>query len=90
VEEIYDLIEEVLPGAWVAGSEREHRVLAYCVDSKSVLDKARAQGDKLPLILREPALNLELFLQSKERNRYFAYSGVHFPVSEVCPKGRVG
>ena len=62
VADIFDLLEDIPPGAWVAVSEREHKILAYGIDSRAVLDEARAKGEELPLILRKPELNLALFL----------------------------
>lgn len=62
VADIYRLLTDIPAGAWVAVSEREHRVLAYGADSKAVLKEARDQGEELPLILRKPDQNISLFL----------------------------
>ena len=64
IAEIYGLLTGIPDGAWVAVSEREHRVLAYGTDSKTVLKEAREQGEELPLILRKPDQNISLFLSS--------------------------
>jgi len=52
--EIYELMDGLPPGAWVAISTDEHKVLTYGDDAEDVLDRARKLGVAGPFIGRVP------------------------------------
>ena len=54
VADLTSLLEGVPPGAWVAISESENRVIAYGADAQDVLRIAKEQGIEMPLITRVP------------------------------------
>ena len=56
------LLQGLPPGAWVAISERSHRVIAYAAELRDVLENARQQGESDPLIVRVPEQAAILFL----------------------------
>jgi hypothetical protein len=62
VADIFDLLEGIPPGAWVAISEQQHKALAYGVDAQTVFNEALEKGEKLPLMVRVPDQNLAMFL----------------------------
>jgi len=62
IADIDDLVEGIPPGAWVAISEKLHKVLAYGIDLRAVLDEAHQMGEELPLIVRLPEQSLSWFL----------------------------
>ncbi len=62
VLDVTDITEGIPPGAWVAISEKLHKVLAYGIDLSAVVEKARGLGEDLPLIVRVPEESLALFL----------------------------
>jgi len=49
-----EILKDVPPGAWVAVSERERKVIAYGSDMQSVLSEAQEKGERLPLIVKVP------------------------------------
>ena len=49
-----DLLAGIPAGAWVAISERLQKAIAYGTDARLVLNAARRQGERLPLMLRVP------------------------------------
>jgi len=51
---ISELLEGIPAGAWVAISERQQKAIAFGADARSVLNEARGQGERLPLMLRVP------------------------------------
>lgn len=54
VADLADLLKGVPTGAWVAISERLHKVVAYGADAQAVLNEAREKGEATPLIVRVP------------------------------------
>jgi hypothetical protein len=56
------LVKGLPPGAWVAISERSNKVLAYSADIQTVIDRAREQGENVPLIVKVPEQTVTLFL----------------------------
>ncbi len=60
--DIPELIKDLPPGAWVAISIDRHKVVAYGPDAQAVLDEAREEGEKIPLIVRVPEQNVAMFL----------------------------
>lgn len=61
VAEIYQLMEGLPPGAWVAISTEQRRVLAYGPDALTVFAKAKQQGEKIPFVGRVPEPNVHMF-----------------------------
>jgi hypothetical protein len=66
--DIYSLLTDIPAGAWVAVSEREHRVVTFGTDFCLILKEARERGEELPLIVREPDQNIPLFLSPRGRS----------------------
>ncbi len=62
IANIDDLLDGIPPGAWVAISEKLHKVLAYGIDLPAVVERARGLGEDLPLIVRVPEQSVALFL----------------------------
>lgn len=56
------LLKGLPPGAWVAISEREHRVIAYDAELRPTVEKAKNLGEEHPLIIRVPEQAVSLFL----------------------------
>ena len=54
VADLANLLKDVPAGAWVAISERLHKVVAYGVDAQAVLNQARESGEADPLLVRVP------------------------------------
>jgi hypothetical protein len=54
VQEAFALTKDIPPGDWVAISRRLRKVLAHGPDGQAVVDSAREQGEKVPLIIRVP------------------------------------
>ena len=54
IVDLADLLTGIPIGAWVAISERLHKVVAYGVDAQAVLNQAREAGEAQPLIVRVP------------------------------------
>ena len=57
-----ELLKGIPEGAWVAISERAHRVVAYSADLPSVVAGAHDAGEDNPLIVRVPEQASTLFL----------------------------
>jgi hypothetical protein len=54
---VYDfgeLLKDVPPGAWVAISQDEQRVVAYAAEMRDALSKAKELGEEYPIIFRVP------------------------------------
>ena len=54
---VYDfsvLLEGVPPGAWVAISNDEKRVVAYAAEMRDAIKAANEAGEQAPIILRVP------------------------------------
>jgi len=49
IVDLFELLEGIPAGAWVAISERQHSVLAYGADAQSVLSEAQAKGNTVHL-----------------------------------------
>ena len=62
LQEVEGLTEGIPAGAWVAISEKLHKVLAYGIDLPTVVDEAREMGEELPLIVRVPEMAVARFL----------------------------
>jgi len=56
------LFKGLPPGAWVAISEDNSRVVAYAADLQTVIEMARQKGEDHPLVLRVPEQAGMLFL----------------------------
>ncbi len=54
VQEIYDLMHGLPPGAWVAISTETRQVLSYGDDALKVFAEAKATGEKIPFLGRVP------------------------------------
>jgi hypothetical protein len=54
VSDFGKLLEGVPPGAWVALSQTEDRVVAYAAELKDAIRKAQEQGEPNPVIVRVP------------------------------------
>lgn len=57
-----ELLKSVPPGAWVAISEEEEKVVAYGADIQQVIAAAHGKGLKQPLIVKVPDRQEILFL----------------------------
>jgi hypothetical protein len=60
--ELSDMLKGIPSGAWVAISERLHKVVAYGVDPQAVLNESHSKGEERPLIVRVPDQNSAMFL----------------------------
>jgi hypothetical protein len=56
------LLKGLPAGAWVAISGDASRVIAYGAELQAVIDRARAEGEQDPVILRVPEQAVTLFL----------------------------
>jgi len=56
--EIYDLMNGLPAGAWVAISTEQRRVLSYGEDAQQVFAEAKQQGERVPFIGRVPEPDL--------------------------------
>lgn len=54
VKDFGKLLQGVPPGAWVAISLNEDRVLAYSAEMKDAVRKAQELGERTPIIVRVP------------------------------------
>jgi len=61
ITEIYQLMDGLPPGAWVAISTEKRRVLAYGPDALQVFAEAKQQGEKVPFVGRVPEPNVHMF-----------------------------
>jgi hypothetical protein len=62
VADFVSLLQGIPAGAWVAISEREHRVIAFGPDALSVHNQAIQAGELHPLMVRVPDQNTAMFL----------------------------
>jgi hypothetical protein len=60
--DLSNLLKGIPTGAWVAISEREHRVMAFGAELKPVLKESEEKGEPLPLIVRANDLGTTMFL----------------------------
>jgi len=56
------LLKGIPSGAWVAISERQHKVMAYGADAQAVLSESQEKGEGRPLIVRVPDQEAAMFL----------------------------
>jgi hypothetical protein len=56
------LLKGLPPGAWVAISENDRKVVAYAADLQTAIEIARQRGENDPLVLRVPEQAGMLFL----------------------------
>jgi hypothetical protein len=54
VADLDNLLKGVPAGAWVAISERLHKVVAHGIDAQTVLNQARESGEQDPLLVCVP------------------------------------
>jgi hypothetical protein len=54
VHDFGKLLQGIPPGAWVAISQDETRVLAFAAEMKDAVQKAHEMGEANPVILRVP------------------------------------
>jgi hypothetical protein len=54
VKDFGELLKDVPPGAWVAISQDEQRVVAYAAEMRDALLKAKELGEEHPIIFRVP------------------------------------
>ena len=59
--DLADLLKEVPSGAWVAISEREHKVLAFGADAQAVYSEALQMDENTPLMVRVPEPEAAMF-----------------------------
>jgi hypothetical protein len=62
VTDLPALLEGIPPGAWVAISEAQIKVLAHGADPDEVRHEAMGKGEPLPLIVRVPEHPMMMFL----------------------------
>ncbi len=62
VLDLVGLLKDVPPGAWVAISEAQIKVLAFGADAQAVLAEAHNKGEPHPLIMRVPDQSIAMFL----------------------------
>lgn len=61
ITEIYELMNGLPPGAWVAISTEQHRVLSYGEDADQVVAEAEEKGEEHPFLTRVPDPNEAMF-----------------------------
>jgi len=61
VVDLAGLLKGIPSGAWVAISERQHKVMAFGIDAQTVLSIARSGGEEHPLIVRVPEQSVAMF-----------------------------
>jgi hypothetical protein len=61
INEIYQLMEGLPTGAWVAISTERRCVLSYGDDAQEVFAQAKAKGEKIPFIGRVPDPHAHMF-----------------------------
>jgi Family of unknown function (DUF5678) len=54
VTDLGELLKDVPPGAWVAISQDQQRVVAYAAEMRDALSKAKELGEERPIIFRVP------------------------------------
>ncbi len=62
IQEIYEMMNGLPPGAWVAISTEKRLVLSYGDDALKVFAQAKAAGEKIPFIGRVPEPGMHLFV----------------------------
>lgn len=62
ITDLPGLLEGIPPGAWVAVSVLEGKVLSFGDDAEAILQQAREKGEDHPLIVRVPERNLAMFV----------------------------
>jgi hypothetical protein len=62
VADMSGLLKGIPSGAWVAISEKQHKVIAFGVDPQAVLSEAHLKGEGHPLIMRVPDQAAAMFL----------------------------
>jgi hypothetical protein len=62
VTDLGALLKDVPPGACVAISQDEQRVVAYAAEMRDALSKAKELGEEYPIIFRAPQPNTALVL----------------------------
>jgi len=62
VKDLAKLLADVPPGAWVAISSDEERVLSYDADFDEALRKGKETGEEEPVMIRVPEQNTALLL----------------------------
>ncbi len=48
------LLKDLPPGAWVAVSEEQRKVVAFAAELQAVLELSRERGEQNPLVLKVP------------------------------------
>jgi hypothetical protein len=54
VTDLGELLKDVPPGAWVAISQDQQRVVAYAAEMRDALSKTKELGEECPIIFRAP------------------------------------
>jgi hypothetical protein len=54
VTDLGEILKDVPPGAWVAISQDEQRVVAYAAELRDALSKAKELGEECPIAFRVP------------------------------------
>jgi hypothetical protein len=62
ISDLPHLLETVPPGAWVAISTEENRIIAFDLDADKVFASVDEQHETCPLIVRRPTHDRLLFL----------------------------
>ncbi|HMD96447.1 MAG TPA: DUF5678 domain-containing protein [Terriglobia bacterium] len=62
VKDLAKILADVPPGAWVAISSDEERVLSYDADFNEAMRKGKEMGEKEPIMIRVPEKDATLFL----------------------------
>lgn len=62
VTDLPALLEGIPPGAWVAISEAQIKVLAHGIDPDAVQQEAQRKGEPLPLMVLVPEQHMAMFL----------------------------
>lgn len=62
IADLANLLNGIPPGAWVAISEAQHRVMAFGPDAQAVLAESLSEGEQDPLIVRVPEQATAMFL----------------------------
>jgi hypothetical protein len=54
VTDLGELLKDVPPGAWVAISQDEQRVVAYAAEMRDALSQAKELGEECAIVFRVP------------------------------------
>jgi uncharacterized protein DUF5678 len=57
IPNLSEILSAIPAGEWVAISERQQQAIAHGLDARSVLNEARGQGERMPLMIRVPEPN---------------------------------